>query len=208
MQLQFRHTVTLFSTSSVLPGNNCLSYHYHNRLVYKLYGYILPWSDYLLKMRLVVFLLLLLLLVGCLCDIRVLIDQNGRYNITVNNTLWLRSSRTAIYADDLWYSTDNNSLPLVSITTAQGTDPYLGNWNETKLTYNLIRNQSTTSVVAHIRQWSMVPAFTFYLETGDTTLTNTIPLEIDQIRTVFPSFYIEKTNINDQRGYITIGGKL
>jgi hypothetical protein len=156
-------------------------------------------------MRLVVFLLLF---IGCSCDIRVLIDQNGRYNITVNNALWLRSSRTAIYADDLWYSTDNDSLALVNITTAQGTDSYLGNWNETKLTYNLIRNQSTTSVVAHIRQWSMVPAFTFYLETGDTALTNIKPLEMDQIRTVFPSFYIEKTNINDQRGYITIGGKL
>jgi hypothetical protein len=156
-------------------------------------------------MRLVVFLLLV---VGYSCDICVLIDQNGRYNITVNNVLWLRSSRTAIYADDQWYSTDNNSLPLVSITTAQGTDSYLGNWNETKLIYNLIRNQSTTSVVAHIRQWSMVPAFTFYLETGNTTLTSSTGLDLNQIRTVFPSFYVEKTNTNDQRGYITIGGKL
>lgn len=158
-----------------------------------------------LKMRLLV---VLLLFIGCACDIRVSIDQNGKYNITVNNTLWLRSSRTAIYADDRWYSTDNNSLPLVSITTAQGTDPYLGNWNETKLTYNLIRKQSTSTVVAHIRQWSMVPAFTFSLETGATELTSDKALEMDDVRTVFPSFYIEKTNPNDQRGYITIGGKL
>ena len=154
-------------------------------------------------MRLLVFLVLF---IGCACDIRVLIDQNGKYNITVNNILWLRSSRTAIYADDRWYSTDNNSLPLASITTAQGTDPYLGSWNETKLTYNLIRNQSTSSVVAHIRQWSMVPAFTFSLETGATELTTTKGRGMDDIRTVFPSFYIEKTTTNDQRGYITIGG--
>lgn len=174
--------------------------------LYKNCRYLLPWSDYLLKMRVVV--VFVLLLIGCWCDIHVLIDKNGGYNITINNRLWLRSSRTAIYADDRWYSTDNNSLPLVSITTGEGTDPYLGNWNETKLTYNLIRNQSSTSVVGRIRQWSIVPAFTFYLETGDTPLTNNKPLEMNQIRSVFPSFFIEKTNVNDQRGYITIGGKL
>lgn len=69
-------------------------------------------------MRLVVFLLLLI--VGCRCDIRVLIDQNGGYNITVNNQVWFRSSGTVIYVDDQWYSTENNSLPSLSITTAQG----------------------------------------------------------------------------------------
>jgi hypothetical protein len=152
-------------------------------------------------MRFVVFLLLI---VGCWCDIRVLIDQNGGYNIIVSNKIWLRASRTAIYADDRWYSTENNSLPLVSITTAQGTDPYLGNWNETILTYNLVRAQ-TTQVVAHIRQWSIVPAFTFHLETGDRALTTKIPLDMEQVRTVFPSFYIET---NDQQAYFTVGGEI
>jgi hypothetical protein len=156
-------------------------------------------------MRLVVFLLLI---AGCWCDISVVIDQNGSYNITVNNQLWLRSSRTAIYVDDRWYSTENNSLPLISITTAQGTDPILGAWNETKLTHNLVRNQTATSIVAHIRQWSIVPALTFHLETGDIALTSKIPLDIEQIRTVFPSFHIEKLSSNDQRGYFTVGGEV
>ena len=81
-------------------------------------------------MHLVVFLLLVL---GCSCDIQVLIDQNGNYNVTINNQIWLRSSRTAIYADDRWYSTEDKSLSLTGISTARGTDPNLGNWNETKL---------------------------------------------------------------------------
>jgi hypothetical protein len=97
---------------------------------------------------------------------------------------------------------------LLGITTAQGIDPYLGSWNETKLTYNLVRNQATTSIVAHIRQWSLVPAFTFHLETGDTALTNQILLTMDQVRTVFPSFHIEKIGVNDQRGYFTLGGEI
>ncbi len=156
-------------------------------------------------MRLAVFLLLI---VGCWCDVRVVIDQNGAYNITVNNQVWLRSARAAIYVDDRWYSTENNSLPLISITTAQGTDTYLGSWNETKLTYNLIRNQTTNSVVAHIRQWITIPAITFHLETGDIALTNQIPLDIEQVRTVFPSFHIEKIDVTDQRGYFTVGGEI
>jgi len=156
-------------------------------------------------MRLAVFLLLI---VGCWCDVRVVIDQNGAYNITVNNQVWLRSARAAIYVDDRWYSTENNSLPLVSITTAVGTDPSLGLWNETRITYNLVRSQTTTPIVARIRQWSIVPAFTFYLETGDTALTNKIALDMEQIRTVFPSFYIEKIDANDQRGYFTFGGEI
>jgi hypothetical protein len=154
------------------------------------------------------FVVFLLLIVGCWCDIRVQVDQKGGYNITVNNQLWLRSSRTAIYVDDQWYSTENNSLSLISITDEQGTDPNLGSWNETKLTYNLVRNQATTSIVAHIRQWSIVSAFTFHLETGDTALTNKMPLDFDSVRTVFPSFHIEKIDANDQRGYVTFAGKV
>ena len=155
-------------------------------------------------MHLLVFLLFTI--VSCFGNIQVLIDQKGEYNITINNKLWLRSARTAIYVDDRWYATDNNSLPLLNITTGQGTDPYLGNWNETKLSYNLIRKQTSTTIVAHIRQWSVVPAFTFHLETGDTPLSCEMPLNFEDVRTVFPSFYIEKVDINDQRGYFTVGG--
>ena len=157
-------------------------------------------------MHLLVFLLLTI--VSCFGNIQVLIDQKGEYNITINNKLWLRSARTAIYVDDRWYATDNNSLPLLNITTGQGTDPYLGNWNETKLSYNLIRKQTSTTIVAHIRQWSVVPAFTFHLETGDTPLSCDMPLNFEEVRTVFPSFYIEKVDANDQRGFFTVGGNI
>jgi hypothetical protein len=156
-------------------------------------------------MHLVVFLLLI---VRCWCDVRVLVDSNGGYNVFVNNQVWLRSSRTAIYVDDHWYSTENNSLSLISVTDGQGTDPNLGSWNETKLTYNLVSNQTNTSIVAHIRQWSIVSAFTFHLETGATALSNKIILDSDLIRTVFPSFHIEKIDTNDQRGYFSFGGKI
>lgn len=156
-------------------------------------------------MRIEVFFLII---VGCSCDVRVLLDQHGGYNITVNNQLWLRSSRTAIYADNQWYSTENNSLRLIDITVAQGTDPYLGSWNETKLIYNFIRNQTSTSIIAHIRQWNIIPAFTFHLKTGDKDLTNTILLDMNSIRTVFPSFHIEKIDMNDQQGFLTFGGEI
>ena len=154
-------------------------------------------------MRLLVFLLLV---VACSCDIRVSVDQTGAYNITINHQLWLRSSRTAIYVDDRWYSTENNSLPLVSITQAQGTDPYLGNWNETIVTYNLVRNQTTTPITAHIREWSIASAVTFHLETGNVALTSRLALDFDQIRTVFPSFRIEKLDASDERGFISLAG--
>ena len=155
-------------------------------------------------MHLVIFSLLLI--IGCWCEIQVSIDPNGDYNITVNNQVWLRSSRTAIYIDDRWYSTENKSLSLVNITTAEGTDPNLGCWNETKITYTLVSSGKTTPIFAHIRQWSMVSAFTFHLETGDRELTTTIGLSRDTVRTVYPSFLIEKMSVNDDRGYITLGG--
>ena len=161
-------------------------------------------------MRLVVSLLLLLLLfiVGCACDVQILVDQSGRYNITVNDQVWLRSGRTAIYADDRWYSTEDNSLPLASIAFAEGTDPNLGSWNETNLTFNLVRNQASTPVVAHIRQWHLVSAFTFHLETGDQVLTSTQSLDKEHVRTAFPSFYIEKIGMNDQRGFFSYEGTI
>jgi hypothetical protein len=127
--------------------------------------------------------------------------------MTMNDKIWLRSSRTAIYVDDQWYSTEDKSLSLVSISTAQGADPNLGGWNETKLTYNFVGSEKTTSIVAHIRQWEMVSAFTFHLETGDTPLTTQMARGNDTVRTVFPSFVIEKMDINDDRGFITVGGK-
>ncbi len=205
---------------SFFPSNNYLCFDYvisHLHPIYKItlsyylhlstyinHCYLLSWPYFLLKMRLLVFLLLV---VACWCDVRISVDQTGAYNISVNNQLWLRSSRTAIYADDRWYSTENNSLPLVNITEAQGTDPNLGNWNETIVTYNLDRNQTATSVIAHIRQWTAASAFTFHFDIGDVALTNRLALDFEQVRTVFPSFCIEKTDTNDQRGYFTFGGE-
>jgi hypothetical protein len=152
---------------------------------------------------------LLLLIVKCWGDVRVSVDQKGGYNISVNDHIWLRSSRTAIYVDNIWYSSDNNSLPLTNIAYVQGNDPNLGAWNETQLIYDLVRNGTThTKIVGHIRQWNLVSAFTFHLDTGDQTMINTIPLDMEHVRTVFPSFNIEQMDMNDQRGYFTFSGEI
>jgi hypothetical protein len=97
---------------------------------------------------------------------------------------------------------------LVGITTAQGIDPNLGGWNETKLTYNLVRSGKTTPIVARIRQCSLVSVFTFDLETGDVTLTTERALDINSVRKVFPSFLIETLDENDERGYFTVEGEV
>ena len=151
----------------------------------------LSWLDHLLMMRLVVFLLLVIV---CCCDIQVLTDRNGEYNITINDQIWLRSSRTGIYADDRWYSTEDKSLSLIDIRTAQGMDPSLGSWNETKLIYHLIRDQKTISVVARIRQWNIISALTFYLETGNTSFTSKKTLEQLEVR--WNCFVYSILNIN------------
>jgi hypothetical protein len=152
-------------------------------------------------------ILLLLVIAQCWSEVRINIDPRGNFDIIVANRLWLRSARTAIYADDRWYSSDENSLPLLNISTAQGTDPFLGLWNETQLNYNLVRPQGSTLVVGRIRQWSIVSAFTFHLDVGSHDLTNTIALDLEEVRTVFPSFHIEQIDSNDQRGYFTFGGE-
>lgn len=160
--------------------------------------------DSSVKMRLLLFLLFI---VTCNGNIQVLIESNGSYIITVNNQPWFRSFRTAIYVDDRWYSTDNQSLPLVNVTTAQGTDSILGTWNETIFTYNLIRQSKPTPIIARIRQWTIISALTFYFETGDAPLTTGQKiLSKDDVRTVFPSFLIERIDENDERGYFTIAG--
>jgi hypothetical protein len=154
-------------------------------------------------------LVFLLVIVGCSCDIKVSIDRKGGYNISINNNLWLRSSRTALYVDNKWYSSDDNSLPLINMSTAQGTDPNLGSWNETQLNYNLVCNGTHTTVVASIRQWHEISAITFHLDTGNKVLTNTKPLDADTVRTVFPSFHIEKIDgKEDERGYFIFAGKI
>ncbi len=46
--------------------------------------------------------------------------------MSINDKEWLRSSRTALYADNKQYSSDDNSLPFTNITIAQDNDPNLG----------------------------------------------------------------------------------
>jgi len=153
-------------------------------------------------------LVLFFLIIGCWCDIKVSVDEKGGYKISIDNTVWLRSSRTALYVDNKWYSTDENSLPLTSISSAQGYDPLLGSWNETQLNYDLVRSGTHTKIVGHIRQWNSFSAITFHLDTGDQMMTNTVPLDMDHVRTVFPSFHIEQIDMNNQRGYFTFSGEI
>jgi hypothetical protein len=150
----------------------------------------------------------LLLIVECWCDIKVSVDEKGGYNISIDNNLWLRSYCTALYADNKWYSSDNNSLPLTSISTAQGNDPNLGSWNETQLNFDLVRSGTHTKVVGSIRQWHEISAITFNLDTGNQVLTNTVPLDSNNVRTVFPSFHIEQIDRKEERGFFTFAGKI
>lgn len=151
--------------------------------------------------------LLLLLTVGCWSDVRVSVDEKGAYNISINDHVWLRSSHTAIYIDDRWYSSDVASLPLVNVSFAEGNDPQLGDWNETQLNYDLVHNGIHTKIVGSIRQWKSISALTFHLNTGNQSMTSTVPLDSTRIRTVFPGFNIEQINANDHRGYFTFEGK-
>lgn len=157
----------------------------------------------MMKVHLLVFLLVL---TGCWASIKVSIDEEGGYAIHINGRKWLESSRTALYVDNTWYSSDDKSLSLIKITTDRGTDQYLGHWNETCLNYDLIRNETHTKIIARIRQWHAVSAVTFHLDTGDEILTNTIPLHMDEVRTVFPSFNIEQIGDDDARSYFTFEG--
>jgi hypothetical protein len=156
-------------------------------------------------MHLLVFFLLVL---GCWCDIKVTVDNKGAYNISVDDNLWLRSAHTALYADNKWYSSDDNTLPLTGISYDQGNDPNLGGWNETQLNYDLDRSGMHSKVVGRIRQWSEVSAITFHLDTGDQVLTNTVPLDANTVRTVFPSFKIEQIQKRDERGFFTFEGEI
>ena len=152
-------------------------------------------------------LVFFLLVVGCWCDIKVAVDQKGGYSISIDDNLWLRSARAALYADNKWYSSDDNTLPLTNITYDQGNDPNLGGWNETQLNYDLDRSGTHSKVVGRIRQWREVSALTFHLDTGDQVLTSSIPLDSETVRTVFPSFHIEKIQSRDQRGFFAFEGR-
>ena len=153
-------------------------------------------------------ILLLFLILGCLGSIKVSIDTKGDYKISIHGKEWLRSSYTALYTDNRWFSSNDESLALINITMNKGNDINLGIWNETQLNYDLVRNGSHTKIVASIRQWDNISAITFHLDTGDQMLTNTIPLHMDQVRTVFPSFHIEETDENDTRSYFTFAGEI
>jgi hypothetical protein len=153
-------------------------------------------------------LLFFFLIVECWSDIEVSVDTKGGYKISIHGKEWLRSSYTALYTDNRWFSSNDESLPLMNITTNEGNNPNLGSWNETQLNYDLARNGSHTKLVASIREWHQISAITFHLDTGDQTLTNTVPLDKNQVRTIFPSFNIEKINNNDERGYFTFEGEI
>lgn len=146
-------------------------------------------------------------ILGCLSDLQVAIDKTGQYVIRVHGHDWFRSAETGLYTNDKWYSSDDKSLLLMNITMGQGTDRRLGSWNETQLHYDLNGNGVHTSVVASIRQWHEISAITFHLNTGNQTLTNTVPLDKDRVRTIFPSFKVEKLGASDNRSYFAFEGQ-
>ncbi|CAF3533440.1 unnamed protein product [Rotaria socialis] len=153
-------------------------------------------------MHLVVFVAILI--VECRCNIRVSVDRSqGKYNVSIADRVWLRSSRTALYADERWYSSDDDSLPLIDTRLDQGNDEHLGKWNETQLIYSLVRSGIQVNVTGRVRQWSSISAVTFHLDIGNEPLTSSNSLSVDEVRTVFPSFNIEQMHPDDHRGYFT-----
>jgi hypothetical protein len=154
------------------------------------------------------FLVFVLLLGVCRGDIGVSVDRKtGEYNVTVGDRVWLRSSYTKVYVDDRWYSSSDGSLTLMDICFANGDHPTLGQWNETRLIYSLYVSGQVTNVTGQVRQWSSLSAITFHFNTGNEILSSSVPLDMDLVRTVFPSFQIEQIGIDDHRGYMTFGGK-
>ena len=143
----------------------------------------------------------------CCCNIKVSIETlKGEYNISINNRVWLRSSYAALYTSNHWFTSKNGSLLLVDSSFKQGNDLILGQWNETELIYKLNQNGKESNISGRIRQWNSIPAITFYFDSGLVNLNNDILLDMDRVRTVFPSFHIEKFDKNDHRGYLTFGG--
>ena len=155
------------------------------------------------------FVVLSLCIIECLSVdyLQVSVDNQGAYNLSINDQIWLRSSHTAIYVDDRWYSSDVNTLKFENLSYAQGTDIYLGAWNETQLNYDLFHNGTHRKIIGSIRQWISISAITFHLNTGELPMESTVPLEMYRVRTVFPGFLMEKFDENDNRGYFTFHGR-
>jgi hypothetical protein len=153
-------------------------------------------------------LLLFVIIYGvCFCDIKISIDNlKGDYNISINNRVWLRSSYTSLYSNNQWYTSKDGTLILIDSYLKQGNDSILGEWNETELIYKLNQNGTVSNITGRIRQWKSQSAITFYLDSGLVDLNNDILLDMDRVRTVFPSFHIEKIDENDHRAYLTFGG--
>ncbi|CAF0787041.1 unnamed protein product [Rotaria sordida] len=156
------------------------------------------------------YILLMLILFRVLyCDINVSIDnKKGEYNIIINNRIWLRSSYTRLYNNNKWFTSEDGSLCLIDSYLKQGYDSILGEFNETQFIYNFNLNNKSLNVTERIRQWKSFPAITFHFDNHLTFLNNDIQLNMDQIQTVFPSFYIEKIDHNDHRAYFTFGGMM
>ncbi|CAF2054431.1 unnamed protein product [Rotaria magnacalcarata] len=135
-------------------------------------------------------------------------NRTGEYNLTINNRIWLRSSYTSLYTNNQWFTSKNQSLHLIDSIFKQGYDVLLGEWNETILIYNFNLNRTSINITGAIRQWKLIPAINFYFHNDFIDLNNDILLNCDQVRTVFPSFYIEKIDQDDHRAYLTFGGMM
>ncbi|CAF3069093.1 unnamed protein product [Rotaria sp. Silwood2] len=154
-------------------------------------------------------LFLLILYRLSLSDINVSIDnKKAEYNIIINNQIWLRSSYTRIYNNNQWLTSKDGSLLLIDSYLKQGYDFILGEFNETFFIYNFNLNNKSSNVTGRIRQWKSIPAITFHFDNNLIYLNNDIRLNIDQVQTVFPSFYIEKIDKDDHRAYFTFGGMM
>ncbi|CAF1331443.1 unnamed protein product, partial [Didymodactylos carnosus] len=133
-------------------------------------------------------------------QLHISLSTSGEYNISIGNRQWLQSSRTAFYANNYWYSTENNTLTLIRTSMLSGQDEF-GNWQDMIYLWKLSSVNITTRIRTYLNQQFIL----FYQDFNQELSSGTMQLGMDLVRTVFPSFMIQSNDI--KRGYISYGGK-
>jgi len=88
-----------------------------------------------------------------------------------------------------------------------GFDPKLGDYIAIQLSYDLVRSGLHTEIVGHYVTGIPVQQFISF-GNWQSNHDEYRPLDMDHVRTIFPSFHIEQIDTNDQRGYFTFEGKI
>ena len=99
------------------------------------------------------------------------------------------------------YSSDDNSLPFIGVDFISECDSNLGDYRNFQLSFSRVRSGISPIIVGHMCDWYAIFGISFHLDTGNQTMTNIVPPDLDHVHTIFPSLHIEEVDQNDQRGY-------